>query len=163
MDGLGTAYYTLISVKFSIFATFGNIYELCNAHLVMQNAGEVTYLPKDAALPITLKTREYEVFTVVPVKELSNGVKFAPIGLVKMFNSGGAVKELRYESEKEAVFDMKVRGCGLFGAYSSIRPKRISVNMEEVGFEYKEDCGLVTIELGVPEKELYLWNIIVEI
>lgn len=40
----------------------------------------VVYLPKDAAMPLTLKSREYdEVFTVVPVKELSNGVEFAPI------------------------------------------------------------------------------------
>ena len=40
----------------------------------------VVYLPKDAAMPLTLKSREYdEVFTVIPVKELSNGVEFAPI------------------------------------------------------------------------------------
>ncbi|XP_065861871.1 probable galactinol--sucrose galactosyltransferase 1 [Euphorbia lathyris] len=125
--------------------------------------GEITYLPKDAAIPITLKSREYEVFTVIPVKELRNGAKFAPIGLMKMLNSGGAVKELRYESEKDADVGMKVHGCGLFGAYSSSRPKRITVEMEEVTFEYEESCGLVTIELRVPLEELYLWNITVQV
>jgi raffinose synthase len=45
-----------------------------------------------------MKSREYEVFTVVPMKELPNGVKFAPIGLIKMFNSGGSVKEFSYGS-----------------------------------------------------------------
>jgi hypothetical protein len=59
-------------------------------------AGEVVYLPKDVSIPITMKSREYEVFTVVPMKELPNGVKFAPTGLIKMFNSGGSVKEFSY-------------------------------------------------------------------
>ncbi|KHG13163.1 putative galactinol--sucrose galactosyltransferase 1 -like protein [Gossypium arboreum] len=94
--------------------------------------GELTYLPNDATMPITLKARQYEVFTVVPVKILSNGCKFAPIGLIKMFNSGGAIKELRYH---HANIDMKIRGCGMFGAYSSTRPKRITVETEEVSFE----------------------------
>lgn len=114
-------------------------------------------------MPITLESREYEVFTVVPVKELSNGAKFAPIGLIKMFNSGGAIKELQYESEGSATVSMKVRGCGLFGAYSSIQPKRITVDSKEVEFGYEEGPGLVTLDLRVPEEELYLWNITVDL
>ncbi|KAJ6980533.1 hypothetical protein D5086_022697 [Populus alba] len=125
--------------------------------------GEVVYLPKDAAMPLTLKSREYEVFTVVPVKELANGVKFAPVGLVKMFNSGGAIKELQYDSSTTATVSMKARGCGLFGAYSSAQPKRISVDSKEVEFGFEEGTGLVTIDLSVPEEELYLWNITVEL
>uniref|UniRef100_A0A0E0LWE3 galactinol--sucrose galactosyltransferase n=1 Tax=Oryza punctata TaxID=4537 RepID=A0A0E0LWE3_ORYPU len=58
--------------------------------------GEVTCLPKNASLPVTLKTREYEVFTVVPLKKLDNGVSFAAVGLIAMFNSGGAVTAVRY-------------------------------------------------------------------
>ncbi|KAK4851844.1 hypothetical protein QYF36_018858 [Acer negundo] len=110
---------------------------------------EVVYLRKNATIPITLKSREYEVFTVVPVKEFSNNEdKLAPIGLIKMFNSGGAIKELRYdEAEGTATADMKVRGCGLFGAYSSARPKRIQVDSEEVQFGYNEVSGLVTLIL----------------
>ncbi|XP_065624439.1 probable galactinol--sucrose galactosyltransferase 1 isoform X3 [Quercus suber] len=147
--------------------------------------GEVVYLPKDAAIPITLKSREYEVFTVVPVKELHNGVKFAAVGLIKMFNSGGAIKEMNYDSKtntrpnmfnsggaiKEMNYDsktntivaLKVRGCGLFGAYSSARPKRITVDLQEIEFKYEEGSGLVTISLRVPEQELYLWNISIEL
>lgn len=129
----------------------------------MQITGEVVYLPKNATLPITLKSREYEVYTVVPVKELSNGTRFAPIGLIKMFNSGGAIKALRYESERTATVNMKVRGCGEFGAYSSTRPKRIAVDSEEMQFGYEEKSGLVTLTLRVPEEELYLWNISFEL
>ncbi|XWS09587.1 hypothetical protein CRYUN_Cryun39dG0002600 [Craigia yunnanensis] len=125
--------------------------------------GEVIYLPNNATMPVTLKAREYEVFTVIPVKILSNGSKFAPIGLIKMFNSGGAIKELRYQSGRSANIDMKVRGCGLFGAYSSTQPKRITVDSEEMDFEYEDGSGLVTLSLRVPEEELYLWSVTIEL
>lgn len=123
-------------------------------------AGDVIYLPNDASIAITLKSREFEVFTVVPLRELSNGVKFAPIGLIKMFNSGGAIKDLNYkESNGTAKVIMKVRGCGLFGAYSSDRPKIVTVDSEKVEFRYVKACGLIIMELRIPEKELYEWNI----
>lgn len=112
-------------------------------------------------MPITLKSREYEVFTVVPAKKLSDDVKFAPIGLIKMFNSGGAIKE--YESKSSTRVDMKLHGSGLFGAYSSARPKRITVDSEEIEFGYEVESGLLTIVLRVPEKELYLWNLTIEL
>ncbi|OIW16414.1 hypothetical protein TanjilG_19130 [Lupinus angustifolius] len=121
--------------------------------------GEVIYLPKDASIPITLKSREYEVFTVVPVRELNNCVKFAPIGLIKMFNSGGAIKEFNYGSTNVVI---KVRGSGQFGSYSSIRPKLVKVDSEIVEFRYEEESGLVIIDLRVPKKELYQWNISID-
>lgn len=124
-------------------------------------AGEVVYLPKDASMPITLKAREYDVFTVVPVKELVNHINFAPIGLIKMFNSGGAVKELNHQPGSSNV-SLKVRGSGPFGAYSSTKPKRVTVDLEEVEFQYDE-AGLITIDLRVPEQELYLWDISIEL
>lgn len=126
-------------------------------------AGDLIYLSKNASLPITLKTREYEVFTVVPVKEMSNGAAFAPVGLVKMFNSGGAIKDLKYEMEKEGSVEMEVRGCGIFGAYSSIRPKRIQVDGKEVEFEYEEECGFIKFALQIPPKESYLWSVVVQL
>ncbi|XP_020264315.1 probable galactinol--sucrose galactosyltransferase 1 isoform X2 [Asparagus officinalis] len=125
--------------------------------------GEVIFLPKDAVLPVTLKSREYEVFTVVPVKELSNGTSFAPIGLIKMFNSGGAIKEVKCESEKAATIDVKVCGVGTFGAYSSARPKRIRVEEEDVEFGYEDGCGMVTFDLGIPQGSLHQRNISIEV
>lgn len=113
-------------------------------------------------MPITLKPKEYDVFTVVPVKELADGIKFAPIGLIEMFNSGGAVKELNHQPGSSNV-SLKVRGSGPFGAYSSSQPKRVVVDSKEVEFGYDEGSGLITIDLRVPEEELYLWNINVEL
>ncbi|XP_057983468.1 probable galactinol--sucrose galactosyltransferase 1 [Malania oleifera] len=125
--------------------------------------GEVVYLPKDSSMPITLKAKEYEVFTVVPVKELSNGTSFAPIGLTKMFNSGGSIKELNYEADGIGIVGMKVHGCGIFGAFSFARPKRVTVDSEEIDFRYEEGSRLVTVVLRVPEQELFLWTIVMEL
>ncbi|CAO2173241.1 unnamed protein product [Urochloa humidicola] len=122
--------------------------------------GEVVYLPKSASLPVTLRSREYEVFTVVPVKHLPNGASFAPIGLIGMFNSGGAVRELRFG--EDAGIEIKVRGSGTVGAYSSTKPKSVAIDSKLVDFSYDDACGLVTFELGLPEQELYTWTVSVQ-
>lgn len=125
--------------------------------------GEVTYLPKDTSLPITLKAREYDVFTVVPAQTLSSGARLAAIGLLKMFNSGGAIKGLKYESDKSGHVSMKVRGCGVFGVYSSVQPRRVTVDAEEMEFVYEENSGFLKIDLRVPDQELYIWDVIIEV
>ncbi|KAI3820437.1 hypothetical protein L1987_07984 [Smallanthus sonchifolius] len=125
--------------------------------------GGLVYLPKNASIPVTLKPREYEVFTVVPISKLSCGVGFAPIGLTEMFNSGGAISELRYEMEKQGNVELKVRGCGVFGAYSSRKPIRVTIDSEETEFGYEERSGFISIKLSVPEKEMYLWDIIIQV
>ncbi|GLU24063.1 hypothetical protein SLE2022_400290 [Rubroshorea leprosula] len=137
-----------------------------DAIMYSHRGGEMVYLSENASVSVTLNAREYEIFTVVPVKELGNGAKFAPIGLVKMFNSGGAIKELKYECEgKNASVGLKVCGCGLFGAYSSTPPKRITVDSQQVEFRYEDGLGLLTLTLSAPppEEELYLWRIGIEI
>lgn len=122
--------------------------------------GEVVYLPKNALLPVTLRSREYEVFTVVPLKHLPNGASFAAIGLLGMFNSGGAVRELRFGGE-DADVELRVRGSGTVGAYSSTKPTRVAVDSKAVGFSYDGTCGLISFELGIPDQEMYLWTVTV--
>ncbi|KAG5387707.1 hypothetical protein IGI04_029248 [Brassica rapa subsp. trilocularis] len=127
--------------------------------------GELVYLPKGTSLPITLKSREYEVFTVVPVKEYSNGTKFAPVGLIEMFNSGGAIVSLRCDDDgTNCVVKMKLRGSGLVGVYSSVgRPRNVKVDSEDVEYRCDGESGMVTFTLGVPEKELYLWDVVIQL
>ncbi|KAI3456757.1 hypothetical protein Pfo_013420 [Paulownia fortunei] len=125
--------------------------------------GKLIYVPEKTSLPIQLKAREYEVFTVVPVRQLSNGAAFAPIGLLRMFNSGGAIKQANYESKKTGNVDLRVRGCGIFGAYSSVRPKRIVTDNKDEDFDYEENSGFLTLTLRVPEEELYQWNLTIEL
>ncbi|PIN16765.1 hypothetical protein CDL12_10581 [Handroanthus impetiginosus] len=123
--------------------------------------GRLVYVPANMSFPIQLKAREYEVLTVIPVRQLSNGAAFAPIGLIKMFNSGGAIKGVNYEFKKTGNVDLRVDGCGIFGAYSSVRPKRIVSDRKEEEFDYEENSGLVTVRL--PQQELYQWNLAIEL
>ncbi|KAK1362416.1 Galactinol--sucrose galactosyltransferase [Heracleum sosnowskyi] len=131
-----------------------------DAIVFSHRSGDMVYLPKNSSVPITLNAREYEVFTVVPVKKLSTGSTFAAIGLINMFNSGGAIKELKYESEKDECVRLKVHGCGMFGAYASIRPKRITADANDVEFKYEEKSGFITFTLTEPVEDSYHWDII---
>jgi hypothetical protein len=121
---------------------------LCCVHVF---SGEVVYLSKNALLPVTLRSHEYEVFTVVPLKHLPNDVSFATIGLLGMFNSGGAVRELKFGGE-DADVELRVRGSGTVGAYSSTKPRCVVVDSKAVGFSYDGTCGLISFELGIPDQ-----------
>ncbi|KAK4762334.1 hypothetical protein SAY86_008102 [Trapa natans] len=113
-------------------------------------SGQLVVLLYTVSLPVSLKVLEYEVFTVTPVKTLGPGLSFAPIGLIDMYNSGGAIEGLKYDG----VVVVEVRGCGRFGAYSSTRPRRCLVGSKVVEFGYNSEEGLVTVELGhLPEEE----------
>jgi raffinose synthase len=108
------------------------------------HSGELVVLPHNVAMPLTLKVLEHEVFAVAPVKVLGGGHKFAPIGLVNMFNAGGAVKGLVYEDN---VVRLEIKGCGKFGAYSSVRPTRCLLEDSVVDFEYESDSGLLSFAI----------------
>lgn len=71
---------------------------------------------------------------------------FAPIGLIDMFNSGGAVEGLSF-SHDDCSIRIEARGCGRFGAYSSARPAHCTVDEDKVEFEYSSDNGLLTVNL----------------
>ncbi|CAL5079214.1 unnamed protein product [Urochloa decumbens] len=119
--------------------------------------GEMVRLPRGAAVPVTLGPLEYEVFAVCPVRRMVNGgAEFAPVGLVDMFNAGGAVESCEVKGDAA---EMRVRGCGRFGAYCSRRPARCVLDEGEVGFGYDAEMGMVTVELPVPEKEMYRWTL----
>ncbi|XP_061991654.1 probable galactinol--sucrose galactosyltransferase 6 [Rosa rugosa] len=113
--------------------------------------GELVTLPYNAAMPISLKVLEHEIFTVSPIRVLAPGVRFAPLGLVDMYNAGGAIEDLRYE--KQRLVSMEVKGCGKFGVYSSEKPRRCCVGTHEIDFSYDSASGLVTLSLDhMPEE-----------
>ncbi|KAF8690427.1 hypothetical protein HU200_040780 [Digitaria exilis] len=124
--------------------------------------GEMVRLPRGAAVPVTLGPLEYEVFHVCPVRRLAGGVEFAPIGLIDMFNAGGAVEDCNVRdagTDDAATVAMRVRGCGRFGAYCSRRPARCVLDAAGVEFGYDAGTGLLVVGLPVPEKELYRWTL----
>ncbi|XP_077211917.1 seed imbibition 2 [Tasmannia lanceolata] len=147
-------------------------------------SGELIRLPKGATLPVTLKVLEYELFHICPLKEIIPNISFAPIGLLDMFNSSGAVEqfEVRKDSPSNlqpfdgevpsdlskslsdsrsptATVSLKVRGCGRFGAYSSQRPLKCTVDSVETEFNYDSDTGMVTLMIPDPTQEMYRWTI----
>lgn len=72
----------------------------------------------------------------------SQSVKFAPIGLINMYNSGGAVEAVEVvESEGSAgsSFGIKIKGkgaSGCFGAYSNPKPNLCLLNFTQQNFEF---------------------------
>lgn len=77
-----------------------------------------------------------------------NGLRFASIGLLDMYNSGGAVESLRCRVDLSGcTMTIKGRGLGRFGAYSSSKPKRCMVNQKEEEFSYNAEDGLLIVKL----------------
>ncbi|EMS45158.1 hypothetical protein TRIUR3_24629 [Triticum urartu] len=84
--------------------------------------------------------------------DLAAGFRFAPVGLVDMFNGGAAVEGLTYSlladgEEAVGLVSMEVRGRGRFGAYSSVRPRSCTLGSSPVEFSYDASSGMVILEL----------------
>ncbi|KAL2338410.1 hypothetical protein Fmac_012856 [Flemingia macrophylla] len=114
--------------------------------LYSHRSATLVILPHNAALPVSLKVLEHELFAVAPVKVFGSGCRFAPIGLVNMFNAGGAIEGLVYEVE-EGLVRLEMKGCGLFGAYSSLSPSRCFLGNNELPFHYQADSGFLTFNI----------------
>ncbi|TKY73577.1 galactinol--sucrose galactosyltransferase 2 [Spatholobus suberectus] len=113
------------------------------------NAGFLSKVSSRGKLDVSLETLQCEIYTVSPIRVFGHDVQFAPIGLLDMYNSGGAVEALDCTMDvAQCIIKIKGRGCGRFGAYSNVRPKRCIVEMKEEEFSYNPEDGLLTIKLG---------------
>ncbi|KAL0404919.1 UNVERIFIED_CONTAM: putative galactinol--sucrose galactosyltransferase 2 [Sesamum radiatum] len=143
-------------------------------------SGEVVRLPKGASIPVTLKVLEYELFHLCPLKKITANISFAPIGLLDMFNSSGAVEQYEIQKTNEVLDDsvesrvlsenrppaatitLKVRGCGRFGFYSSQRPLKCIIG-NTTTFNFEAATGLVTLNIPVPKEEMYRWPVEIQV
>ncbi|PQM36337.1 putative galactinol--sucrose galactosyltransferase 2 [Prunus yedoensis var. nudiflora] len=117
-------------------------------------------LPKDKSFDVTLKLLQCDVFTVSPIKVYKQEIEFAAIGLLNMYNSGGAVEAIDgFGDESSCEIHIKGRGgAGSFGAYSSLKPKACSVNsIDEEEFEFRGEDNLLTVTIPPGTS---CWNII---
>ena len=103
--------------------------------------------PKSEPIQITIQPSTFELFSFVPVTKLGCSAKFAPVGLTNMFNCGGTIQELEYNGNAAKI---KVKGGGIFLAYSIRSPKKGQLNGAEVAFEWSPDGRLT---LNVPWTE----------
>ncbi|WCJ22345.1 Stachyose synthase [Euphorbia peplus] len=105
---------------------------------------------QSAPVRVTLESLSFELFSFSPVKKLGSKIKFAPIGLINMFNNGGTVKKLEYYDENLGV-KIEVKGGGKFLGYSNVCPAKCFLNGEKVGFEWFSD-GKLTVEIDWNEE-----------
>ncbi|KAE8730905.1 putative galactinol--sucrose galactosyltransferase 2 [Hibiscus syriacus] len=113
------------------------------------NSGSLSRLPKNGNIKVSLATLKCETFTISPIRVFDQGVHFAPIGLLDMYNSGGAVEAIDANMNElsDCIIKTKARGCGRFGAYSSTKPRSCMVDMKEDKFIYDSENGLLTVDL----------------
>eukprot|EP00897_Mesotaenium_endlicherianum_P005866 jgi/Mesen1/5307/ME000264S04338 len=131
--------------------------------LFAHRAGEVTRLPRGASLPLSLQRLEYEVFTVSPIQYFSSGTGFAPLGLAGMFNSGGAIQDLKYTSEAEAAppsANMAVKGGGQFLAFCSAEPSEVLVDGAATQYQYSTGDATLTLPLPFVPQHLHRLQVI---
>ncbi|XP_065874401.1 probable galactinol--sucrose galactosyltransferase 2 [Euphorbia lathyris] len=111
------------------------------------NSGSLSVLPKNESIEVSLGTLQCEIYTISPIRVCGKNIGFAPIGLVDMYNSGGAVEDVNCKMEsEECIITIKGRGCGRFGAYSSSKPKGCMVDNEKKEFSYNAVDGLLVVK-----------------
>uniref|UniRef100_A0A0D9W6A7 Galactinol--sucrose galactosyltransferase n=1 Tax=Leersia perrieri TaxID=77586 RepID=A0A0D9W6A7_9ORYZ len=112
------------------------------------NSCSLSRLQKHQNLEVSLSTMTCEIYTISPIKVFGGFVQFAPLGLVNMYNSGGALEGVISITDSSATtIQIKCRGPGRFGAYSATRPDICRVDEHEVEFRHTED-GFLAFELS---------------
>lgn len=113
------------------------------------------------------------------MQDLAPGFRFAPLGLVDMYNAGGAVVGLTYHvlnvstlledpglatgPEAVATVCMQVKGCGRFGAYSSAKPRRCLLGSSAAEFVYDSSSGFLAVHLdSMPKGDKKGHNLVIE-
>ncbi|KAK2652648.1 hypothetical protein Ddye_012504 [Dipteronia dyeriana] len=113
------------------------------------NSGSLFQLQKEESFGVALKAMQCDVFTVSPIKVYSKKVEFAAMGLMNMYNSGGAVESVDCicDSSTDCRILIKGRGGGSFGAYSSTKPKSCFVNSKNEDFKFSPQDNLLTVTI----------------
>ncbi|PNT61306.1 probable galactinol--sucrose galactosyltransferase 2 [Brachypodium distachyon] len=112
-------------------------------------------LQKNQSLQVSLCTMTCEIYTISPIKVFGGAVRFAPLGLTNMFNSGGALHSIASTVDSSATTIQISRIPGRFAAYSSARPAICRVDAHDVEFSHSDD-GLLAFDLsdGSPQNNL---------
>lgn len=83
----------------------------------------------------------------------SQEIQFAPIGLINMYNSGGAIEAVEAIGDSSCnKIRIRGRGEGIFGAYMSLKPQFCYVNMEEVQFKFSSEEHFLTVNVPTGTK-----------
>ncbi|XP_057795142.1 probable galactinol--sucrose galactosyltransferase 2 isoform X2 [Salvia miltiorrhiza] len=124
-------------------------------------SGSLSRVSLHGKLTVKLKTLQCDVFTVSPIKSYNEELQFAPIGLINMYNSGGAIDAVEAINDSSCdKIRIRGRGEGIFGAYMSSEPKVCYVNMEEVQFKFcsEEHFLSVIVPTGANSWEIDIYH-----
>ncbi|CAL5368227.1 unnamed protein product [Camellia sinensis] len=104
--------------------------------------------PSDA-IEISLEPFKFELITVSPITTMANkSIQFAPIGLVNMLNTGGAIQSVVFNDRDNSV-QVGVKGTGEMRVFASEKPTACRLNGEDV------ECGyeglMVVVQVPWPE------------
>ncbi|KAG2688732.1 hypothetical protein I3760_09G109200 [Carya illinoinensis] len=123
------------------------------------STGSLVRLPKEETFDVTLKVLQCDVFTVSPIKVYNQKIEFAPVGLVNMYNSGGAVKAIDFSSDSSTCeIHVKGRGVGTFGAYSSTKPKSCYINSKVEEYDFRDEDNLLTLTIPASTSS---WDVVI--
>ncbi|KAK9272818.1 hypothetical protein L1049_003196 [Liquidambar formosana] len=116
--------------------------------MYMFQAKKLLLLKPSESIEISLEPFHFELVTVSPVTILPNkSIQFAPIGLVNMLNTGGAIQSLAFDEEDDSV-QVGVKGTGEMRVFASERPRACRIDGEDVAFAY--DGHMVIIQVPWP-------------
>jgi raffinose synthase len=119
------------------------------------NSGELRLMDGDEQWDLALPQAGYEIFTVVPV---DTGV--APLGLVDMFNSAGAIIEKGFITRE--IYRIRTRGSGRFAIWCSRKPLSVVLQENNNGqprkthlpFSHVADTSWLEFDLGGHGQEI---------
>lgn len=100
---------------------------------------------RSSTINICLEPFEFELVTVSPIMTLAKkSVQFAPIGLINMLNSGGALQSLDFDDGANSV-QVGVKGTGELRVFASENPVACTLNGENVAFGYEDYMVVVQV------------------
>ncbi|KAF7806051.1 galactinol--sucrose galactosyltransferase-like [Senna tora] len=108
----------------------------------MYKEDELKLLKWSEGVEIWLQPFNYELFTISAVTVIpKTSIQFAPIGLVNMLNSGGAIQSVEFDEnhEKMMIVRIGVRGEGDMRVFASEKPVSCKIDGVKVGFGYEDN------------------------
>ncbi|KAI3503469.1 hypothetical protein L1887_31911 [Cichorium endivia] len=99
-------------------------------------------------IELSLEPFDFELVTVSPITNLANkSVQFAPIGLVNMLNSGGAIQSVEFVSDVDGACTVQigVKGTGEMVIFASEKPSECHIDGKNVDFKYVDHMVIVEV------------------
>ncbi|KAG7017775.1 putative galactinol--sucrose galactosyltransferase 5, partial [Cucurbita argyrosperma subsp. argyrosperma] len=99
-------------------------------------------------IEISVDPFEFELITVSPITTLvETSIQFAPIGLINMLNTGGAIQSVVYNDDLTSI-EVSIKGSGEMRVFASEKPRACVIDGEDVGFKYQDQ--MVAVQVAWP-------------